>query len=254
MSLKFGTIFIMKYEKIVKGIFLSRPNRFIADVFVDGIEAKAHVKNTGRCEELLITGATVYLEDHFGRMGSRKLRYSLIGIEKDTESGSIMVNMDSQAPNKVIKEALESGYLKLQDISSNADDADYAADIKPEARYGDSRLDFKISDSKGRTKYIEVKGVTLESKGIAYFPDAPTERGIKHLKELENALKEGKEAYVIFVIQMKGVKAFKPNDEKHKAFGDALRYAHKMGVKVWAFECDVTAQQISLGKRIEVNL
>ena len=101
----------MKYEKIVKGIFLSRPNRFIADVFVDGIEAKAHVKNTGRCEELLITGATVYLEDHFGRMGSRKLRYSLIGIEKDTESGPIMVNMDSQAPNKVIKEALESGKL-----------------------------------------------------------------------------------------------------------------------------------------------
>ena len=251
MSSKFGTIFNMKYENIVAGKFISRPNRFIADVYVEsgsGMDSaadaiameseavKAHVKNTGRLGELLVPGAKIYLEDHFGHMGSRKMRYSLLA------------NIDSQAPNKIVKEAIEEG--KLRFFGANSDELT----IKPEAVYGDSRLDFKISGKNGSEALIEVKGVTLESDGIASFPDAPTERGIKHLKELEKAVAEDKEAFVIFVLQMKGMKLFRPNDEKHKAFGDALRHAAANGVRVMAFECDVSKDQIKLSGQVETEL
>ena len=263
MSSKFGTIFNMKYENIVAGKFISRPNRFIADVYVEsgsGMDSaadaiameseavKAHVKNTGRLGELLVPGAKIYLEDHFGHMGSRKMRYSLIAVEKQIELGTLLANIDSQAPNKIVKEAIEEG--KLRFFGANSDELT----IKPEAVYGDSRLDFKISGKNGSEAHIEVKGVTLESDGIASFPDAPTERGIKHLKELEKAVAEDKEAFVIFVLQMKGMKLFRPNDEKHKAFGDALRHAAANGVRVMAFECDVSKDQIKLSGQVETEL
>lgn len=263
MSSKFGTIFNMKYEKIVKGKFLSRPNRFVACVSVNGKEEKAHVKNTGRCEELLVPGAAIYLEDHEGRMGSRKLRYSLICVEKNKDRENIMVNVDSQAPNKVIKEALEMGRLILPGMKNEERSSKYERgilpeyiydNIKPETVYGNSRLDFKITGANGKTAYAEVKGVTLENDGTALFPDAPTERGIKHVEELERAVKEGYGAYVIFVIQMKGVKLFKPNDKKHKAFGDALRHASKNGVKILAYECEVTNKEIRLGQPVKIQL
>lgn len=229
----------MKYEKIIKGNFIERPNRFVAIVETGGKKVTAHVKNTGRCRELLVPGATVYLEDFEGRMGSIKLKYSLIGVEK----GNITVNMDSQAPNKIIKESLESGSLALPEMES-------LVMIKPEAVYGESRLDFYVKDCKGREGYIEVKGVTLETCGIAMFPDAPTERGIKHLHELQHAVGEGKKAFIIFVIQMKGVLSFEPNDERHKAFGDALREAACSGVTVLAYDCMVGEDFISLGDEV----
>lgn len=229
----------MKYEKIIKGKFIERPNRFVAIVETDGGIVNAHVKNTGRCRELLIPGATVYLEDFTDRMGSRKLRYSLVGVEK----GEMMVNMDSQAPNKVIGESLKSGKLVLPGMTE-------LEVIKPEAIYGESRLDFYIKDRKGREGYIEVKGVTLETGGHAMFPDAPTERGVKHLHELAGVVKEGKKAFIIFVIQMKGVKSFAPNDERHKAFGDALREASRSGVRTLAYDCVVGEDFILLGDEV----
>jgi sugar fermentation stimulation protein A len=247
MSSKFGSIFIMKYEKVVKGKFIERPNRFIATVSIDGREDFAHVKNTGRCKELLIDGATVYLEDHKDHMGKRKMRYSLIGVEKETSYGNLMINIDSQAPNKVVGEALACGYIRLKGMNS-------LTDIKPEAIYGNSRIDFRVRDCDGKEAYIEIKGVTLESGGIASFPDAPTERGIKHLLELENAVKDGKAAFAVFVIQMKGVKLFRPNDDRHKAFGDALRHANNNGVEVLAFDCFVSEDKLILGKEIKVDL
>jgi len=248
----------MRYEKVVKGIFIDRPNRFVADIIVDGSKVKAHVKNTGRCRELLVPGAEVYLEDHAEHMGKRKMRYSLIAVKKNkaanraenTADGNIMVNMDSQAPNKVVKEALEEGRLKLSKAECRCDD--YI--ITPECKYGNSRLDFKLVWKDGREAYIEVKGVTLESDGIASFPDAPTERGIKHLFELERAVREGNDAFVIFVIQMAGIRKFVPNDEKHKEFGDALRHAYSKGVKVLAFECMVSENQLILDRQIRVEL
>lgn len=237
----------MKYEKIVTGKFIERPNRFVAFVTVKGERVKTHVKNTGRCKELLIPGADVYLEDFKDNMGKRNLRYSLIGVEKDSEDGKLMVNMDSQAPNKIVKESLISGILKLPGMS------DLAA-IKPEFTYGQSRLDFYIKDIDGAEAFIEVKGVTLEKQGMAMFPDAPTERGIKHLYELRNSVREGKKAFVIFVIQMKGVSAFKPNDDTHKAFGDALREVRNEGVIPLAYDCNVGADFIELGSEVKVKL
>ncbi len=238
----------MKYEKIVEGKFISRPNRFVANVFTESGETKAHVKNTGRLGELLIPGAKIYLEDHAGRMGNRKMRYSLIAVEKQTESGTVLANIDSQAPNKLIKEAVEEGKLTFFGVAGER------LNIKPEAVYGDSRIDFRITDKSGAETYVEVKGVTLENGGIASFPDAPTQRGIKHLRALEKIAAEGKEAFVIFVIQMKGAKLFKPNDEKHSAFGDALRHAALNGVNIMAFECDVLKDRIKLGSQVDIEL
>lgn len=232
----------MEYTKICKGTFEKRPNRFIAEVTVNGEPHKAHVKNTGRCKELLIPQAEIYLQDHAGEMGKRKLRYSLISVKK----GDVLINMDSQAPNKIVKEALQSEVLKLPDM-------DCLTEIRPEKTYGDSRFDFYLKDSKGREAFIEVKGVTLEDGGIAAFPDAPTERGVKHINELYKAAGEGYNAYIIFAIQMKGVHLFRPNDPTHKAFGDALRNASQR-VHVMAFDCLVEPDKLKLADPVKVRL
>lgn len=237
----------MKYEKIVKGKFIERPNRFVAFVMLEDERVKVHVKNTGRCKELLIPGAKVYLEDFEGNMGKRTLRYSLIGVEKDGEYGSLMINMDSQAPNKVVKESLDSKALKLPGMAD-------IVTIKPEVTYGESRLDFYVEDIKGVGAFIEVKGVTLEKHGTAMFPDAPTQRGIKHLYELKRSVEEGKRAFAIFVIQMKGIDIFEPNDDTHRAFGDALREVRDKGVVPLAYDCNVGADFIELGNEVKLRL
>lgn len=231
----------MKYEKIVSGIFVSRPNRFIAHVLIDGKEEIVHVKNTGRCKELLIPGVKVYLEDFEGRMGSRKLRYSLIAVEKKRDEGnneSILINMDSQAPNKVVGEWLATqGYTF----------------IKSEYKYGDSRIDFYME--KGTDKYLlEVKGCTLEYNGHCFFPDAPTERGVKHLEELIKAKEHGYHAAVLILIQMEESIDFAPNDETHKEFGDTLRIAASRGVEVLCYNCKVTPDSLQLKDKIKVVL
>lgn len=237
----------MKYEKIIKAKFMEKPNRFIATVEVSGQPIKAHVKNTGRCKELLKEGATVYLEDFEGRMSNRKMRYSLVGVEKITDEGVLMVNMDSQAPNKVVAEALAAGKIMLEGMGK-------LTVIKAEKTFGQSRFDFYVEDEEERSGYIEVKGVTLENRGIVQFPDAPTERGVKHLKELISAADAGHKAFVIFVIQMAGMKEFRPNDSTHKEFGDALREASLKGVKVLAYECRVGYDFLEIDVPVKVNL
>ena len=237
----------MKYEKIIKATFIDRPNRFVAQVRVGEETVKTHVKNTGRCRELLVPGAAVYLEDFEGRMGDRKMRYSLVGVEKETPAGKLIINMDSQAPNKVAGEALADGRIKLDGMSP-------LAVIKPEKTFGKSRFDFYVEDEEGRTAYIEVKGVTLEDEGVVRFPDAPTERGVKHINELVTASEAGHLAYIIFIIQMEGMKEFRPNDETHKEFGDALRAASLAGVKVLAYECCVNEKSLEVTRPVKVNL
>ena len=238
----------MRYENVVDAEFLARPNRFIAKVKFEGEIIDVHVKNTGRCRELLVPGATVYLEDFRDNLRGRKLEFSLIGVEKKTKSGEILtINMDSQAPNKVVYESLKNGKIKLPGM----DKIDF---IKPEAKFGESRLDFYVRDISGSEGYIEVKGVTLENNGIASFPDAPTERGIKHLKELEGLKANGYNTYVIFVIQMEGMKYFEPNIERHPEFADALKEAKKSGVNVLAYECCVTKDTLEISKEIEVRM
>jgi sugar fermentation stimulation protein A len=200
----------MKYQKIKEAVFLSRPNRFTAYVTIDGVRQAVHVKNTGRCRELLYEGAKVYLEDRRENRKERKTEYSLIAVEKGasgTVSGARLVNIDSQAPNKVVGEALAGGRILLPGLSYPL------TKIKPEAVYEASRFDFYVEDAAGKEAYIEVKGATLEIDGAARFPDAPTERGIKHIRELCHALDHGIAAYMIFVIQMNGVRYFEPNDE-----------------------------------------
>ena len=209
----------MKYEKIVYGRFHSRPNRFIAKVWVDEELETVHVKNTGRCKELLLPDAKVVLE--ICDNPNRKTKYDLIGVYKE---GLGWVNIDSQAPNKVVKEWLEQqGYSY----------------VKPEYVYGDSRIDFYME--KGEQKYLmEVKGCTLEVDGIGYFPDAPTQRGIKHLRELAKAAKEGYMCYATFVIQMEGIHEVRANVQTHAEFGEALEEAKAAGVHVLCLECKVT--------------
>ena len=185
----------MEYKNIVKGKFISRPNRFIAEVEINGETVRCHVKNTGRCRELLIPGTDVYMEDFAGRMRSRRLRYSLIAVTK----GNTLINMDSQAPNKVIAEALHSGTIQLPEMSE-------LKAIKAEKTYGSSRLDFYVEDICGRKGFIEVKGVTLEEDGIAMFPDAPTERGVRHTEELCKAV----------------------SDERHRAFYTQLQNPRRL--------------------------
>lgn len=233
----------MKYENICKGNFAARPNRFIAEVLIDGKKELAHVKNTGRCRELLIPGAEVYLEDFDGRMGARKMRYSLIGVKK----GAVLVNMDSQAPNKVCEEALLEGRLKLPGMAK-------LSLVKREKTFGGSRFDFYVEDEEGEKGWLEVKGVTLEEDGVARFPDAPTERGVKHVCELCEAVKEGYRGFVLFVIQMTGIEHFEPNDRTHQAFGDALRQAAKEGVAILAWDCKVTEGSLELKEQIAVKL
>ena len=199
----------MIYDHIIMGRFLARPNRFIAYVEVEGEEVIAHVKNTGRCKELLIPNATVYLQDWGEEHSGRKTRYDLIAVEK----GSLLVNMDSQAPNKVFAEwANQGGFVAGLTC------------LKPEAKWGNSRFDF-YWEAGERRGFTEVKGVTLEHDGLVRFPDAPTERGVKHLEELILAKEVGYETAVCFVIQMEGMRMFSPNNETHPAFGTALRKA-----------------------------
>lgn len=240
----------MKYEKIIKGQFISRPNRFIAEVKLNhsGEITRAHVKNTGRCRELLQPGAAVYLEDFTQRMGSRKMAYSLIGVEKPLPDGrTLMVNMDSQAPNKVTAEALASGKIILPGMGK-------LTEIRGEKTYGDSRFDFYVEDEAGRKAFIEVKGVTLEDDGLVRFPDAPTERGVKHINELVKAREDGYHAYALFIVQMEGMRVFMPNDETHRAFGDALRTAAAAGVEVLAYQCHVTEDTLNVAMPLEVCL
>lgn len=239
----------MKYEKTVKAIFIERENRFIARVELeDGREVKVHVKNTGRCKELLVPGSTVYLEDFLGRMGTRKMQYSLIAVEKKRPGHDpLLINMDSQAPNKVVQEALESGMLRLPGICGKL------TEIRPEKSYGKSRFDFYVESERDRA-FVEVKGVTLEEAGFARFPDAPTERGLKHINELIEAVEEGYKAYVIFVIQMKEMHAFGPNYETQPEFGETLIGAEKEGVRILAFDCRVSPNSLELDLPVKTDL
>lgn len=224
----------MKYCNIHRAIFKSRPNRFIAHVELDGTEVVCHVKNTGRCKELLVPGATVYIEK--AENPRRKTPYDLIAVEK----GSRLINMDAQAPNRVFLEWAREHWPELLTIRS-------------EVTYGASRIDFCIETAKGKT-YVEVKGVTLEEDGRVYFPDAPTERGVKHLHELTEIIKAGHGAAVCFVIQMEEVTSFSPNDRTHKAFGDALREAKKKGVTLLAYSCRVTPDSLMMDKAVDILL
>ncbi len=226
----------MKYGKVVSGKFISRPNRFIAIVETDEGQEVVHVKNTGRCRELLIPGCRVFLEK--SENPSRKTKYDLIAAEK----GDLLINMDSQAPNKVVGEwIVESGYfgeIKL---------------LRPEFTYGGSRVDFYLESSMGKI-LIEVKGVTLENEGVVSFPDAPTERGIKHLRELSGAIDEGYLAYVIFVVQMDEALYFTPNEESHPGFARALREAVRSGVTPLAITCNVEKDCLTAKKLIDIRL
>lgn len=230
----------MKYKKIISGKFLCRPNRFIAHVKIQGRVEVCHVKNTGRCRELLQPGSVVYLEQSDN--SNRKTKYDLVAVKK----GKRLVNMDSNAPNKVVYEWLMSQNCPiLQGVNNQL--------VKPECKYGSSRIDFYV-EADGRKIFIEVKGVTLEENGVARFPDAPSERAIKHVEELEAAVKEGYEAYVIFVIQMKGVRYFTPNEFTHPKFCKALRLAALQGVKVLAYDCQVTKETLMLDESVQVQL
>ena len=233
----------MKYENIEKANFIERPNRFVAIVSIEGESVRVHVKNTGRCRELLVPGAAVYLEDFVGRMGSRKMRYSLIAVEK----GGLLVNMDSQAPNKIAAEGLLSGRIELPDMSR-------LAGVKAEQKYGNSRFDFYIEDEGGHKGWLEVKGVTLEDGGVASFPDAPTERGLKHVNELRRAKSEGFMCYVLFIVQMKGMRWLEPNDDHDPDFSDALRKADEEGVHVIAWDCLVEPDEIVADEQVSVKL
>lgn len=230
----------MRYHHIKKAEFISRPNRFIAKVLIDGKEETVHVKNTGRCRELLTDGCTVYLEESDNP--NRKTRYDLIAAEK-VRSGAppLLVNMDSQIPNAAAEEWLKKGRLFSEQ-----------AVIRREYTYGASRFDFRIED-RGQVSFLEVKGVTLENEGIVSFPDAPTERGLKHIHELIRAKSEGFGAYILFVIQMKEVTEFRPNDATHKEFGDALREAEKAGVRLLAYDCIVTPDSMTIDRPVSIR-
>lgn len=241
----------MKYKKVKEATFLSRPNRFVANVIVNGAEETVHVKNTGRCKELLYEGVRIFLEDHEEHRKTRKTRYSLITVEKKdrrVKSGVRLINIDSLAPNRIVGDALSDGSITLPGLGFPFDR------IKPEVTYGASRFDFYVEDKEGNKAYIEVKGVTLEDDGIARFPDAPTERGVKHIRELCHALGQGFAAYLIFVIQMKGISFLEPNDETHPAFGEALREAHDKGVVILAYDCNITSDSMTIGKPVTVKL
>lgn len=225
----------MIYENMQPGIFRDRPNRFIAHVELDGKLETVHVKNTGRCRELLVPGAKVWCQR--SENPARKTKFDLICVEK----GPYLINMDSQAPNKAVQEWLLGGGLgEIQDL-------------RPETVHGDSRFDFAFQKD-GKQCYLEVKGVTLENGGICAFPDAPTERGAKHLRGLQRAVTEGCVCYALFVIQMRPVLYLHPNDATDPAFGKALREAAAGGVHVLAVDCQVTPNSMTVGQTVEVRL
>ena len=223
----------MKYTNIVKGYFISRPNRFIAKVEIDGTEHTVHVKNTGRCKELLTPGAEVYLQ--YSDNPARKTAYDLIAVQK----GDRLVNMDSQAPNTAFAEWAQLYYP--------------GAVIRRETTYKDSRFDCYIEYGEDRI-FTEVKGVTLEDNGYVRFPDAPTERGIKHINGLIDAVNNGYKAQVFFVIQMENVHAFSPNYETQPRFGEALKAARAAGVDILAYSCKITPDSMVIDKPVQVIL
>ena len=225
----------MRYDHMVPGIFLARPNRFIAHVEIGGNLEICHVKNTGRCRELLPLGAKVWCQQFDNPR--RKTKFDLITVQK----GHRLINMDSQAPNAAAKEWLLSG--GLGEIS----------DLKGEYTHGDSRFDFSFVKD-GKRCFLEVKGVTLEKDGVCAFPDAPTERGVKHLKGLTELVRQGHGAYVLFVIQMADVGYLHPNDATDPAFGKALREAAASGVQVLAMDCAVTENTMTIDQPVEVRL
>ncbi|MBE6632147.1 MAG: DNA/RNA nuclease SfsA [Ruminococcaceae bacterium] len=232
----------MKYENIKEAIFISRPNRFVAEVDIEGEIKTVHVKNTGRCRELLVHGAKVYLYRSDSPL--RKTEYDLVAVQKKREDGSsIIINIDSQIPNAVALEWFFSGNSPFSKDSL----------IKREVGYGNSRFDFYI-ESEGEKIFLEVKGVTLENNGVAMFPDAPTERGVKHLRELITAKRSGYEAYVLFIIQMKGIRYFTPNTETHAEFAELLKKANTQGVHILAVDCKVEKDSITADKYVKTVL
>ena len=225
----------MRYANMVPGFFRNRPNRFIAHVEIDGKEQVVHVKNTGRCRELLVPGATVWCQRSDNP--ARKTQYDLITVRK----GQRLINMDSQAPNAAAREWLErSGLGKIENL-------------RQETVHGDSRFDFSFT-REGKTCFLEVKGVTLEDNGVCAFPDAPTQRGAKHLRGLAEAARQGYGAYVLFVIQMADVKYIHPNDRTDPDFGAALREAAAQGVKVLAVRCQVSEDEMTISGSVPVRL
>lgn len=226
----------MRYDNIHKGKFLSRPNRFIANVEIDGKAEVCHVKNTGRCKELLIEGCTVWLEHSDSE--SRKTAFDLVAVEK----GDRLINMDSQAPNKAVGEWLREKMPFGEGFS-----------VYPEKKYGNSRFDFYL-ESQDRKIFMEVKGCTLEKDGVVLFPDAPTLRGVKHIEELSHCLDEGYEAYIMILVQMSDVKYFTPNYDTHPEFGAALEKASRKGVKILCYDCNVTHDSMTVGKPVKVKL
>lgn len=223
----------MKYKNIVKGTFLNRPNRFIAHVIIDGKEEICHVKNTGRCKELLTEGATVLVQK--SNNPARKTAFDLISVYK----GERLINIDSQAPNKVAGEWLKERFPDSV--------------IKREVTHGDSRFDFYVENENDKI-FVEVKGVTLEKDGVVLFPDAPTQRGVKHLSGLAKWTNEGNKAMALFVIQMNNVRFFTPNKETHPEFAEALIKAKNQGVEVVAVECEVGESTLIHGKEIDIIL
>ncbi len=223
----------MTYKTVREGVFRARPNRFIAIVDVDGADTVCHVKNTGRCKELLTSGCTVVLEQ--AANPARKTPYDLIAVYK----GDRLINMDSQAPNAVAADYLAERFPD--------------AVIRREVTYGDSRFDFHVQNGDEQW-FVEAKGCTLEVDNVGYFPDAPTERGVKHIRHLIRAVDEGYKAAILFVIQMEGIAAIRPNDSTHPAFGEALREAAQAGVEVWAVDCAVTPSTLAHKNPVPVQL
>lgn len=224
----------MNYPNVVPGIFRSRPNRFIAQVDIDGQQETVHVKNTGRCKELLVPGARVYLQDC--QSPARKTRYDLIAVEK----GDLLINMDSQAPNRVAAEYLPRRFPDLQLL-------------RPETVYGNSRFDFYLETAREKW-FVEVKGVTLEENGIARFPDAPTLRGTKHMEELIACQQDGYRAMALFILQMPGMRCFCPNDATDPKFSAALRHAAASGVELLAVDCNVTPDSLTVCNPVPIRL
>jgi sugar fermentation stimulation protein len=228
----------LKYSNITPGLFIERPNRFVAKVLIDGGEEWVHVKNTGRCREILVPGTRIYLEQSANP--DRKYRYSLIAAHK----GNCLINIDSQAPNAVVKNALQHNrIIEIPGIQT----------VRPEASFASSRFDFYY-ETADREGFIEVKGVTLERGGVALFPDAPTQRGTKHLRELIIATKRGFHCAVIFLIQLSGVSCFRPNRETDAEFASAVQEAAWAGVKILAYDCKVTAGELFLKQQVGVEL
>ena len=226
----------MKYKNTVRAEFCDRPNRFIAHVKINGVMEIVHVKNTGRCRELLVPGCPVILEKSDNT--ARKTAYDLISVYKEGR----WINMDSQAPNQAAAEWIQGGGLFPEEVS-----------VYRERKYGNSRFDIYV-ESPERKAFIEVKGVTLEENNIVRFPDAPTERGLKHVEELAECMQDGYEAYLLFVIQMKDVRKFQPNWNTHHRFGDALKAAREAGVRILAMDCMIGEDFMRIQDPVEVDL